>query len=328
MTGLFASVIIYTYDRRKFILNALRSVVSQTLPREKYEIIVVKGYSDPEIDGHIDSLADQNIVINEKGHGKKLAPAIRKARGEVIFILDDDDELEPERLDTILQLFEKDVNLIFTHNPNTRIDDDGASLGKDEATPDRDIAISTSSLSRKNMSTLLRYRANWYSSCMAFKKSVLSEHLVELETVEQSVDPFLFFMVLASEGNIILLSKRLTRYRVHESTTNLSDEFSEFIDKKRMFYSNTIKTYKYALNSFKTERAMRVIGASIRHLELISLFLAEKPGRMKLLKGALSLISTFRILVTRYQVVWVLLSLLRFVIGNSALRLYYRYNLS
>ncbi|EQD28177.1 cell wall biosynthesis glycosyltransferase, partial [mine drainage metagenome] len=44
------SVIITAYQRKNYLLDALNSAVNQTLDRKYYEIIVVKNFSDSEID--------------------------------------------------------------------------------------------------------------------------------------------------------------------------------------------------------------------------------------------------------------------------------------
>ena len=47
---MFISVILTAYNRRAFIMDALRSVLDQSLDRKSWELIVVKNYSDETID--------------------------------------------------------------------------------------------------------------------------------------------------------------------------------------------------------------------------------------------------------------------------------------
>ena len=46
----YISVIVSAYDRMKYLLEALKSVTDQSLPRDKYEIILVKNFNDETID--------------------------------------------------------------------------------------------------------------------------------------------------------------------------------------------------------------------------------------------------------------------------------------
>ena len=48
------TVIITAYDRKKFILNAVKSVLNQKMPERNYELIVVKNYNDKTIDSFLD----------------------------------------------------------------------------------------------------------------------------------------------------------------------------------------------------------------------------------------------------------------------------------
>lgn len=40
----FISVIVTAYNRKQFILEALNSIVNQTLSKDKYEVIVTKNF--------------------------------------------------------------------------------------------------------------------------------------------------------------------------------------------------------------------------------------------------------------------------------------------
>ena len=47
------SVIITAYNRRDYLIDAMNSVLSQTLKKERYEVIVVKNFYDKELDEFI-----------------------------------------------------------------------------------------------------------------------------------------------------------------------------------------------------------------------------------------------------------------------------------
>lgn len=321
---MFASIIIYTYDRKKYILNALNSVISQSIPRNNYEIIVVKGYKDEVIDKEIDRLADVNLVIDEKAHGKKLSPAIYQAKGEIVFVLDDDDEFTSKKLERIIPLFEKNEDLLFVHNSFEKIDGNTNPLEEMEAAPGGLIWLDTNDIKHRSLSLFLRYRANWYSSCMAFRRNALLENRHYLEKVDQSVDPFLFFMILSARGKLLIINERLTRYRVHESTTNYSVSFEEFVSRKGEFYDNTLKNYRMALEMKGTEDAQKVVRASIAHMNAISIFFKTSANRRTLFRSLLKLIFSYRIALNRYLLTWSALLLMRIIIGYKAVYIFYR----
>ena len=90
--GPFISVIIMAYNRKEFLLNAIKSALNQTLSKDKYEIIVVKNFNDEIIDKFIDENNIINIYSDEKATSRQIVDAMKIARGDVISFLDDDDE--------------------------------------------------------------------------------------------------------------------------------------------------------------------------------------------------------------------------------------------
>ena len=55
------TVIITAYDRKKFILNAVKSALNQKIPESNYELIVVKNYNDKTIDSFLDKNGIKNV---------------------------------------------------------------------------------------------------------------------------------------------------------------------------------------------------------------------------------------------------------------------------
>lgn len=125
---MFISVIIVAYDRKQFILKAIQSTLNQTLPREKYEIIVIKNYEDKNIDEFVFTNRIINIISDKKSLSGKLYEAINRASGEIILFLEDDDMFYKEKLETVLNKFENDKNLVYYHNSSVFEDDSGNEL--------------------------------------------------------------------------------------------------------------------------------------------------------------------------------------------------------
>lgn len=317
-------MIIYTYDRKDYIIRALDSVLNQTVPRPSYEIIIVKGFVDREMDEYITKHADKSIFVDEKGHGKKLAAGIRASSGDVIFLLDDDDEFTEEKLGTCLNLFNKSKRLVFLHNSNSMISESGGPL-EDERVPENPIIVDTESIDRKGIASLLHYRTNWYSSCMSFRREVLVKDIEELEKVTQSVDPFLFFMGIRAPGVVCKIPNRLTRYRIHPSTTTYAIPFADFINRRREFYSNSSENFQLAVDFSKSGNSEKIIAAMKTHMDTIAMILNEKTRRGQMFSQILKFASTAKTAFTRYQLYWLLYSWLRLLSYQFSMRLYYNY---
>jgi Glycosyltransferases involved in cell wall biogenesis len=111
----FISVIITAHNRREFLLEAVNSALNQTLPKDEYEIIVVKNFEDERIDKFLEEHGVRNIVTNEGPLGAKIARGVEESKGEIISFLEDDDLWLPQKLEKVKQVFQ-DENVIYYHN--------------------------------------------------------------------------------------------------------------------------------------------------------------------------------------------------------------------
>ncbi len=323
---MLASVIVYTYDRKEFIQRAVDSVMNQTLERDQYEIIVVKGFSDPDIDADLEKKADRVLTVVEKSHGKKLAAGLRSAGGDIIFILDDDDEFEPGKLEKCTAYFNENANLNFLHNSTSTIDEDGNAMPeRNEPVPDHVMKADLSALSGRELSSFIRYRVNWYSSCMGFRKDVFRDTTGELEKVDQSVDPFLFFIAISSGGTMMKIPDRLSRYRIHASTTNYILPFSEFVNRRKIFYENSTRIFRQAKDFFGHRSSGRFISALFFHMKLLSGMTDRKVKRGELFNDIIDSLRSLKYVRTRYQIVWLIFSALRFISFSLSMRSLYSY---
>lgn len=102
------SVVIPLYNKEKYILETLESVLSQTY--EDFEVIIV---DDGSMDSSLElakSVNDSRIKIVKHSKNKGLSAArntgITKSNGAVISLLDADDKWEPTYLKEVVKLFE------------------------------------------------------------------------------------------------------------------------------------------------------------------------------------------------------------------------------
>jgi len=102
------SVIIPTYNRDELLRRAMESVLNQTF--DDFELIVVDGAKSDETKGLVKSFGDKRLrYVPQKGKGIANARniGIKKARGEFIAFLDDDDIWKPEKLERQIQGFKE-----------------------------------------------------------------------------------------------------------------------------------------------------------------------------------------------------------------------------
>lgn len=97
------SVIIPTYNRGQVIKESIESVLAQSV--KDLEIIIVNDGGDDEVEETINSFADSRIKyikIRHSGLAGALNAGLKKAEGEYVSYLDDDDIYYPDHLSTLL----------------------------------------------------------------------------------------------------------------------------------------------------------------------------------------------------------------------------------
>jgi glycosyltransferase involved in cell wall biosynthesis len=121
------SVIVTAYGRRQFLLHALRSALNQTLPRELYEVLLVKNFEDKPMDEKMESEGVKLIYSESPLQGQHLLAALEKCRGEIISFLDDDDEFFPSKLQAVYNVL-SDGRATLHRNRRVFIDAAGRTL--------------------------------------------------------------------------------------------------------------------------------------------------------------------------------------------------------
>ena len=112
-----ASIIITSYNKKKFVIKSIRSALRQTY-KEK-EVIV---YDDASSDGSINDIKNlKGITLVVNNNKKKNTSAInqlnaileglKKSKGKYIFLLDGDDNFKKNKLKEIMKHFKKNENL-------------------------------------------------------------------------------------------------------------------------------------------------------------------------------------------------------------------------
>ncbi|MFC7021040.1 MULTISPECIES: glycosyltransferase family 2 protein [Haloarcula] len=130
------SVVIPTYGRPEFLIDAVQSVVDQTYP--EVELVVVDDHSPDPVEPSLadipfDELARAEVVRHEENRGGNAArrTGIERSSGEFVAFLDDDDHWDPTLVERVVSVFQAagpDVGVVMA---GTRIvDEDGDEIGR------------------------------------------------------------------------------------------------------------------------------------------------------------------------------------------------------
>ncbi|MHB1440524.1 MAG: glycosyltransferase family 2 protein [Cuniculiplasma sp.] len=216
----FITVLIIAYNRREFIKRAIGSVLSQTLDREEYEVIVIKNYRDELIDKYMDENNIKNIYSEKETLGGKLADGSLSSKGEVICFLEDDDIFFSNKLEEVFKKFKEDEDLVYLHNRCKIVDD------------------------KNNFIKLGGDSIDFNLSSISIRKSTIYFDLVNKLTI--GLDSFIFFNALDSGKLISETEKLLTVYMFHQSSSVFKGTYEDAI----IFNYSTAKEFVDNINKF------------------------------------------------------------------------------
>ena len=241
----YISVIITAYNRKEFLLNAIKSVVNQTLDKKYYEIIVIKNFTENTIDEFIDTHNVKNILMDGTV-GEFLYAGVSASSGEIISFLDDDDLFSNDKLEVVYNKFKANNNLCYYHNAHITVNEKYQKL---DSKLGKEIAFNLSSIS--------------------IAKPILNVNF--LKKISFNPDDFMYLSALESGKNIIAGKENLTYYMQHNSASYfLTNNINEFISYRKLSLNLQIKQFKIYREMFISKKVISYINGRIAHLEISS----------------------------------------------------------
>lgn len=238
----YISVIITAYNRKQFLKEAVESVLSQTLNKELYEIILIKNF-ETRYDRQWAKKGVKLLFRPSGTVGAFLNDAINAAQGEVVSFLDDDDLFDRHKLDKIYRNFCQDPNLIYYYNGREYIDD--------SSNPVREIKISQSLANPKGSKESSTSKSSSYRiillncfniSCISIRRDVAFSRLKWLKRMPTMQDTFMGCAALSVlNGSALISADTLTGYRIHKSNTS---SFSNISSMNKRIHTYTNKCYR------------------------------------------------------------------------------------
>jgi len=213
----FISVIVTAYNRKEFLLQAVSSALRQTLPRDFYEVIVVKNFEDEEIDRWLEGWGVRSVLSEAPEQGEQLAAALEEAKGEVLSFLDDDDMFSDKKLEAVKSIFQRD-EVVFHRNRRAFVDAKGRLIGEEAAHPAFQARGSDPGVLRKLIG--LGMASN--SSSMSIRRSALDAIGVErFRKIRLAVDTLYFVASLLQGGVLTYDPHPLTLFRFHGNQSSI-----------------------------------------------------------------------------------------------------------
>ncbi len=227
------SVIIPVHNRKQYVLRAIRSVKKSS---SEAEVIVVKNYSDDNIDQSIEMEGAINIVENSNPLGEKIRRGFIESHGDVVCILEDDDTFSTGKIDRIKNIFENST-VNFYHNRAINVNEQGISLGIRKNRIKIKEGIYETPPGPEDLEIMHKFKMYYNTSSMAFRKEPIMAYIDHFREVKLVMDTFLFQISLLAGGSFFNDAMPFTNYTVHESASNISGiDFDDFISKAKNFF--------------------------------------------------------------------------------------------
>lgn len=237
------SVIIIAHQRKEYLARALNSVLAQSLPRQLFEVIVVKDFEDRFLDELIDGSGCTLLKESpEATAGQMFAHAIEVAAGAIVCFLDDDDEFLNGKLDVIRRLFEQYPNVALIHNRAVYINSVGEVLTKTTVRSQPSSLVIEPTSAAACTRALVGHGIGFNSSSLSIRREELMPRLEILRHIRVNCDNFFGLLPLINGHDVLSSNLVLTRYRLHmlNNSGDHVDEFGSFVEARRRFYSRLL----------------------------------------------------------------------------------------
>jgi hypothetical protein len=221
MTEPELTVLVTAYRRSRFLAEALRSAIDQSLDRARYEIVLLTNVEEPGLFGR---LAGSGIVrppVSEGSWGDWVVAALPHCRAPLIGFLDDDDLFLPQKLSAVLSVFREHPTIQYYHN---RIDPflDSPTGGGSNAPGGRTRLIGPTvglvedrGKDRRRSARLFWERGGFNASAMVVRRELIEGSAPLLRSLLGGQPLALFYAALAGSGDLYFDGRALTRFRRH-----------------------------------------------------------------------------------------------------------------
>ena len=252
------SIIMVAYNRKKFLIKAIESVLIQNIPRESYEIILVKNFFDTEIDAFLLRNNVITVMFEDEPWGESLYKGISRATGNIIAFLDDDDEFTQGKLKRILDIFCSEGSVVYYHNSFILISEDGELL-RSPFNARNKIACMVSKGDTRNILRVLRQGLFSNLSSVAVSNDFISHYIQKIKSLTSAMDVFLFYMALESGKFLFFDNSALTEYFIRkQSAMHSIGDLDFFIQSTRRESRNEFRTYQLISNCLCDSNLLRI----------------------------------------------------------------------
>lgn len=208
------SVCLASYNGDKYIVDQLNSILPQL--SEDDELIVADDASTDQTVNRVLEIDDNRIKLlrfntNVK-HVKNFERAIEHASGDIIFLSDQDDIWESNKIQDVMNVFKNNPDVIMVQHSLSLIDSIGQLKSSSWYT------VTEGKVNRIPLIARQLIRGQVFGCASAFRRSLLND-FIPFPRYVYAHDHWLT-VVSAMHGEVFFLNKPLVRYRQHSNNVS------------------------------------------------------------------------------------------------------------
>ena len=235
MENIRVSVAMATYNGEKYIKEQIDSILENL--KENDEIVISDDGSTDDTLNIIKHYNDSRIkIINgpKKGVKKNFENAIKNTKGKYIFLSDQDDIWEKNKIDSVLKAFdEKDISLVV-HDAKV-FDSDTKEI----------LYESFFSFRNSGNGILKNWIKNTYIGCCIAFKSTIKEKILPIPNNIEMHDQWIGIVNELKAGKSLFIEEKLLRYRRHSDNVSQMKHYPiiKMIFNRLVFLKEIVKRF-------------------------------------------------------------------------------------
>ncbi len=258
------TVVITAYDRREFVERAILSVLAQTLPRSRYQIILIKNFRSEDVDSLAEKHQISSVLSRSSSLGDNYVEALEISDGDVLCFLDDDDLFDRRKLEVVSRAFSEYPDLGYFHNryvPFMREHDQIVPAKVLEHSSETRLLAPTS-LEPHDIFSLMKL--NFNCSSISVKREIVASYSDVFRGGSQVLDVLFFYAAILSGRPMMVSPEVLTYFRIHQANTSraspgldLPGFVKERLDQSRGEYNGYSKVLRHCVGGTAIEKVVR-----------------------------------------------------------------------
>jgi glycosyltransferase involved in cell wall biosynthesis len=209
------------YQGERYIAPQLHSILEQL--SEQDEVIIVDDGSTDGTCEQIRRLEDARIVLLQNGRNqgvlRTFETALTRSSGEIVFLSDQDDLWLPKKVETVLEAFAGDQELMLVASDAILVDESGTKIG--------DSFYAQRGAFRNGVWSNVLI-GKFHGSTMAFRAALLKRALPFPPGTQAHHDTWIGCINAMDGGKVLYIAEPLIAYRRHSTNVTGRARFSTY----------------------------------------------------------------------------------------------------